>query len=142
MSTRPRDHSPRLRRALALIPLPVLAFGSGPRAVRAGGAATGAPGMTGWFAMRPRSSDSSADALVAVSADGDAVDGDDAPRLEPSPFSFSLNYALYSDYVFRGINFSEFSREGREKPNHQLTTTVSVDLGPLFGHPAASCGTL
>jgi hypothetical protein len=45
------------------------------------------------------------------------------------PFSVSLSYYLYSDYVFRFVNFSEYGTEGREKPNHQLTTDFSFDLG-------------
>ena len=31
------------------------------------------------------------------------------------PWSLGLTYSLYSDYIFRGINFSEYPREGREK---------------------------
>lgn len=45
------------------------------------------------------------------------------------PISLSVSYALYSDYIFRFINFSEYESEGREKPNHQLTTEVGLDLG-------------
>ncbi|MCP4592482.1 MAG: hypothetical protein GY842_17245 [bacterium] len=62
---------------------------------------------------------------------------DEAPA---SPFSFDVTYYLYSDYIFRGINFSEYPGEGREKPNHQLTTDVSVDIGMLFGHEPGTCG--
>ncbi|MCP4592646.1 MAG: hypothetical protein GY842_18080 [bacterium] len=58
-----------------------------------------------------------------------------------SPFSFDVTYYLYSDYVFRGINFSEYPTEGREKPNHQLTTDISVDVGALFGQQPGTCGT-
>lgn len=45
------------------------------------------------------------------------------------PISFGLTYALYSDYVWRGINFSEYPGEGREKLNHQLTVSLAFDLG-------------
>ncbi len=45
------------------------------------------------------------------------------------PISFGLTYALYSDYWWRGFNFSEFDGEGREKPNHQLTVWFEFDLG-------------
>jgi hypothetical protein len=45
------------------------------------------------------------------------------------PFGVGLTYALYSDYIFRFVNFSEYPGEGREKPNHQLTTDFSYDLG-------------
>jgi len=50
---------------------------------------------------------------------------------EGLPISFDLTYALYSDYIFRGINFSEYRGEGREKPNHQLTVSLSYDLSSL-----------
>jgi len=59
-----------------------------------------------------------------------------------SPFSFGLEYSLYSDYIFRGINFSEFPREGRERLNHQLSIDFGVDLGLLFDRDAGSLGTL
>jgi len=47
------------------------------------------------------------------------------------PVSLGLGYALYSDYVFRGVNFSEYDGEGREKLNHQLSVDVALDLGVL-----------
>lgn len=47
------------------------------------------------------------------------------------PFTFNVKYYLYSDYVFRGINFSEYAKEGRERPNHQMTTSLSVPLTPF-----------
>lgn len=51
-----------------------------------------------------------------------------------SPFGFGLSYAIYSDYIFRGFNFSEYGGEGREKLNHQLTVSTSFDLSSLgFG---------
>ncbi len=54
------------------------------------------------------------------------------------PVSLSLTYALYSDYIFRGINFSEYAGEGREKPNHQLTVSLAWDTGDFgtFGYDA------
>ncbi len=55
--------------------------------------------------------------------------------------SFNISYALYSDYVWRGINLSEYRGEGREKPNHQLDVSVGVDLGLLFDREAGSLGT-
>ncbi len=58
-----------------------------------------------------------------------------------SPFSLSMSYSLYSDYVWRGINLSEYGREGREKPNHQVDVALDVDLGLLFGQNAGTCGT-
>ncbi len=58
------------------------------------------------------------------------------------PATFDITYSLSSDYIFRGINRSEYGGEGREKPNHQLTTDLGVDIGQLFGQPAGTCGTL
>lgn len=46
------------------------------------------------------------------------------------PISLAVSYYLLSDYVWRGINFSEYAGEGREKPNHQLTTSITWDTGP------------
>ena len=68
----------------------------------------------------------------------DAVGGDSAD----SPFSFDVTYYLYSDYVFRGINFSEFPREGRERLNHQMTTTFGADVGLLLGRETGAYGTI
>jgi len=55
---------------------------------------------------------------------------------KPIPLTFSVDYTLATDYIFRGINFSEYRRswgqgknEGREKLNHQLTAGVELDLG-------------
>ncbi len=47
---------------------------------------------------------------------------------KPLPITFSVNYTLVSDYIFRGINLSEYEGEGREGLNHQLEASVSVDL--------------
>ncbi|MEK6676002.1 MAG: hypothetical protein AABZ47_10155 [Planctomycetota bacterium] len=57
-----------------------------------------------------------------------------------SPFSISATYSLYSDYILRGINLSEYRGEGREKPNHQMTTSITTDVGLLFGEDAGSWG--
>jgi len=43
--------------------------------------------------------------------------------------SESFLYSLYSDYIFRFVNFSEYDREGREKPNHQLVTSLELEFG-------------
>src|SRR5687768_3162418 len=49
---------------------------------------------------------------------------------EPAlPLKLAVSYYLLSDYVYRGINFSEFAGEGREKPNHQVTTSINWDFG-------------
>lgn len=56
------------------------------------------------------------------------------------PFRFSITYYLYSDYIFRGTNFSEFPGEGDEDLNHQMTTELAVDVAGLFGREAGSLG--
>lgn len=61
---------------------------------------------------------------------------------EPSPFTMNLTYYLFSDYVFRGLNCSEYRGEGREKPNHQLTTSFGLDLAQVVGEPRGTWGTL
>jgi hypothetical protein len=56
---------------------------------------------------------------------------------EPAlPISFGLSYALYSDYIFRAVNFSEYDGEGAERPNHQLTVSLAWDTGDFgtFGY--------
>ncbi|MCE5327420.1 MAG: hypothetical protein LLG01_13515 [Planctomycetaceae bacterium] len=57
-----------------------------------------------------------------------------APGVEewkkPIPISFAIDYTMVSDYVWRGINLSEFDGEGGERPNHQLTVSSEVNLGP------------
>lgn len=45
------------------------------------------------------------------------------------PLSLGVSYYLLSDYVWRGINLSEYTGEGREKPVHQLTTSLVWDTG-------------
>lgn len=45
--------------------------------------------------------------------------------------SFSIDYTLVSDYIFRGINFSEYAGEGRELPNHQMGVGFAIDTAEL-----------
>jgi hypothetical protein len=52
-----------------------------------------------------------------------------APEPPGAPFSLGVTYYLFSDYVSRGVNYSEYAGEGREKLNHQLATSVDVPLG-------------
>ena len=46
---------------------------------------------------------------------------------KPLPLSVGVEYAMVSDYVFRGINYSEYRGEGREKLNHQLGVWTEID---------------
>ena len=49
------------------------------------------------------------------------------------PLGFSIDYTLVSDYIWRGMNFSEFPGEGREKLNHQVGAGISLDLDEKLG---------
>ncbi|MCD6364520.1 MAG: hypothetical protein J7M14_01465 [Planctomycetes bacterium] len=44
------------------------------------------------------------------------------------PLSITAGYTLASDYVWRGVNRSEYTNEGHEMVNHQATVGVSMDL--------------
>ena len=57
------------------------------------------------------------------------------------PATFDITYYVYSDYIFRGINFSEYAGEGREKPNHQMTVALGIDMAQWLGHEPGSWGT-
>ena len=84
-------------------------------------------------------------------AEAEQVDTDKSTMVEetsewkkPIPVTFNIDYTMVTDYIFRGINFSEYRRklgqaknEGREKLNHQLSTGVEGDLGP-FGRVGGS----
>ena len=48
-------------------------------------------------------------------------------RQKRCPMSFSVDYTLTSDYIWRGINNSEPSGEGREKLNHQMGIGFAYD---------------
>ncbi len=52
------------------------------------------------------------------------------------PIGLAVDYTLVSDYIWRGVNFSEYHGEGREDLNHQLGVGASYDTGG-FGTIAA-----
>ena len=56
------------------------------------------------------------------------IGGPEPEWQKPIPLSVVVEYCLCSDYIFRGINFSEYPGEGRELPNNQLTTAFKYDL--------------
>ncbi len=66
---------------------------------------------------------------VPAMADGEATIAPASEWTKPVPLTFSLDYTLVSDYIFRGVNFSEFSGEGHERLNHQLSAGIEADLG-------------
>ena len=63
---------------------------------------------------------------VAERTEIETVQDTEEPAL---PISLGLSYALYTDYIFRGVNFSEYDGEAREKLNHQLTVSLAWDMG-------------
>ncbi len=70
------------------------------------------------------------EATRAVAAEAPAEQGWQKPGVLKA-LSFSIDYTLASDYIWRGLNFSEFAGEGREKLNHQLGVGFEVDLAEL-----------
>jgi hypothetical protein len=76
--------------------------------------------------------------LVAILASGTFTGLCAAEEPEKQkPLSFSIDYTLVTDYVWRGQNLSEYAGEGREDLNHQMTAGVAYDTGS-FGTFAAS----
>ncbi|MFW6146658.1 MAG: hypothetical protein ACOC7R_04930 [Planctomycetota bacterium] len=51
-------------------------------------------------------------------------------------FSYGVDYTLATDYVWRGLNLSEYDGEGREDLNHQLSVYGAVDteIGTFGGN--------
>ncbi|HOF17639.1 MAG TPA: hypothetical protein PK082_01925 [Phycisphaerae bacterium] len=84
-----------------------------------GGLATAGEGNNAWLA----SMQAEADKALAQTAMRQA----DAGWKKPLPVSFGLDYTVVSDYVWRGLNFSEYAGEGREKLNHQASLTASYE---------------
>ena len=50
---------------------------------------------------------------------------------KPLPITFSIDYTIVSDYIFRGANFSEYAGEGREALNHQLGVGLELDTSEV-----------
>ena len=72
--------------------------------------------------------------VLSVAAAGTAGGEDGAaPPVWDKPFTFSVDYTLVSDYVWRGINLLEYAGEGREKFNHQMTVGLALDSEKLTG---------
>jgi hypothetical protein len=46
---------------------------------------------------------------------------------KPIQLGFHADYTVVTDYIWRGINYSEYRGEGREKLNHQMTVGVNYD---------------
>jgi hypothetical protein len=92
------------------------------------------------FAVESEQSDSNwlalADTNETSQAGSDPVTGGHDPvGMEPAPSkpmwmpTIAIDYTIVSDYVWRGINFSEYPGEGREALNHQLGFNLEWALG-------------
>ena len=86
------------------------------------------PVSPGWSATSSDTTASTGEAAPAEAAPAQA-----APKEweKDAPVSIAMDYALMSDYVWRGINISDYAGEGAEKANHQLGGGFSLDL-PWF----------
>lgn len=85
------------------------------------------------MADTPAAEEPSDAAKQVVTKDCDA----EKPEEKKLPITIAVSYYLLSDYVYRGINYSEYyswnsssgRSEGREKPNNQMTTSINWDFG-------------
>jgi hypothetical protein len=82
----------------------------------------------------------SAPAVATSSAQESASLTDEKAGSLLGPFAFDITYYYYTDYIFRGINFSNYPGERGDDPNHQLTTSLDVDLADLFGAEPGTWG--
>jgi len=92
------------------------------------------------LASASRAQESASTSPSESTADTGQPDTSATDEPEAGPLSFDITYYLYSDYIFRGINFSEYPGEGREALNHQITTSLGLDLAQLFGHEPGTWG--
>ncbi len=56
----------------------------------------------------------------------------DVGEVKPIPVGVSVSYTLVSDYIWRGVNFSEPAQERNERCNHMLDISFSLDTSDLF----------
>ncbi len=68
--------------------------------------------------------------LAAAEAEA-APAGGGGKTSNPLPVTFGVEYAVVTDYIWRGFNFSEYVGEGREKVNHQLDISAGAALKDL-----------
>lgn len=100
----------------------------------AGGPALAADKADGtWLAMAAPEAVSSTETVATAAPAAPEAAPEAAGWEKPIPVSFSVDYVVVSDYIWRGLNFSEYAGEGREKLNHQLTVGAEVELGK-FGN--------
>jgi len=95
------------------------------------------------FAPAVRAEEAPNDWLAAVEAEtaakmAAATPAEAAPAGWEKPgllkaLSVSVDYTVVSDYIWRGLNFSEYAGEGREKLNHQLGVGFEIDPAAIGG---------
>ncbi len=94
------------------------------------------------FALGPQDAPASQPDLAkpspkaGVEAEKQPPEGEETEKL----FSFNITYYLYSDYVFRGVNYSDYLGEHGERLNHQMSTNLIVDIAQLFKAESGSYG--
>lgn len=82
--------------------------------------------LIGWAAATAGAGESAVGEWLAVldtepgGLPGEPTVAGPAEWKKPIPVSFSVDYTLVTDYIFRGVNFSEYADENRERLNHQL----------------------
>lgn len=57
-----------------------------------------------------------------------------------SPFNITSGFTVVSDYVFRGINYSEYPGEKAERLNYQFLVNPKLDTKKLLGHDLGYIG--
>ncbi len=92
---------------------------------------------TGWLAQMEKEAKEGA----VVAARPAAADAAEDQWEKPLPLTFTLDYSLVSDYIWRGINFSEYADEGSERLNHQFTVGIELATEKLLGADFGNFGT-
>lgn len=113
-----------------------------PRASFAGWYSTAAAGVAApRLALSSDEPSATQPTLEAPTAENAAAEERESKPAWLDPVSFSITYSLYSDYVSRALNLSEYDdRERREDLNHQMTTSLSLDIAKFFGREEGEFG--
>jgi len=70
--------------------------------------------------------------LAAADEDAAIPPGDEGNGSgNPLPVKFGVEYTMVTDYVWRGLNLTEYAGEGREKLSHQVELRASATLKDL-----------
>ncbi len=90
-------------------------------------------GATNWLSAVPATPGADKAATAPAEKAPPAPEGAAPEWTKPIPLSFGVDYTVVSDYVWRGINLSEYAGERREKLNHQVNLSFSLDTKDLCG---------